>query len=123
MFPFLIHEGTDVNKDNFGTNRRMTMHYSWLQHQKGGGECGPGAHRKQDTVGVREDDAGGGMQEGDLLEKWRIDGILRWCGRAVGSVLRIERYIYIFCVLPHLESTPLGRVEHQEAFEEVLAVC
>lgn len=40
-----------------------------------------------------------------------------------GRVLKIERYIYIFCVLPHLESTPLGRVEHQEAFEEVLAVC
>ena len=38
-------------------------------------------------------------------------------------MLRIERYIYIFCVLPHLESTPLGRVEHQEAFEEVLTVC
>lgn len=37
-------------------------------------------------------------------------------------VLRTERYIYIFCVLPHLESTPLGWVEHQEAFEEVLAV-
>lgn len=55
---------------------------------------------------------------------WRIDGILRWFRRArEGSVLRIEKYIYIFCVLPHLESTPLGRVEHQEAFEEVLAVC
>ncbi len=38
-------------------------------------------------------------------------------------MLRIERYIYIFCFLPHLESTPLGRVEHQEALEEVLAVC
>lgn len=33
-----------------------------------------------------------------------------------------KRYIYIFGVLPHLESTPLGRVEHQEALEEVLAV-
>lgn len=41
----------------------------------------------------------------------------------LGSVLRIERYIYIFCVLPHLESTPLGRVQNQEAFKEVLAVC
>lgn len=39
-----------------------------------------------------------------------------------GSEIRTERYIYIFCVLPHLESTPLGRVEHQEALEEVLAV-
>ena len=82
------------------------------------------AHTENRTPWVSEKMMqGGGMQEGDLLEKWRIDGILRWCGRAVGSVLRIERYIYIFCVLPHLESTPLGRVEHQEAFEEVLAVC
>lgn len=61
MYPRLIDESREVNKkDNFGTNTRMTMHYSWLQHQKGGGECGPGAHRKQDTVGVREDDAEGG---------------------------------------------------------------
>lgn len=37
--------------------------------------------------------------------------------------LKVSRYIYIFCVLPHLESAPLGRVEHQEAFEQVLAVC
>lgn len=65
----------------------MTMHYS--QHQKAGGECRPGAHREEDTVGAREDDAGG--EGGDagtersgegLLERWRIDGILRWCRRA-----------------------------------------
>lgn len=54
MYPRLTDESREVNKeDNFGTNTRMTMHYSWLQHQKEGGECGPGAHRKQDTVGVR----------------------------------------------------------------------
>lgn len=33
-----------------------------------------------------------------------------------------KRHIYIFAVLPHLESTPLGWIEHQEALEEVLAV-
>lgn len=90
--PRLTDEGREVNKtDNFGTNTRMMMHYSWLQHQKGGGECVPGAHGKQDTVGVREDDwgVGVGVQElrggkGGLLERWRIDGILRWCRRAGG---------------------------------------
>lgn len=70
-------------KDSFGTNRRMMMHYSWLQHQKEGGESGPGAHRKQDTVGVRGDDAGG-MQRPGGGERRRIDGILRWCRRAGG---------------------------------------
>lgn len=33
-----------------------------------------------------------------------------------------KRHIYIVAVLPHLESPPLGWVEHQEALEEVLAV-
>lgn len=36
--------------------------------------------------------------------------------------LRTKKNIYVLGVLPHLESTPLGWVEHQEAFEEVLAV-
>lgn len=56
-------------KDNFGTNTRMTMHYSWLQHQKEGGECGPGAHREQDTVGVRGDDEGGEEGAGEVEER------------------------------------------------------
>lgn len=59
-----------------------------------------GAHRKQDTVGVREDDAGGdaGAERrgrGVLLERWRIDGILRWCRRAVGVCLEL-RGIFTF---------------------------
>lgn len=128
--PRLTDEGREVNKtDNFGTNTRMMMHYSWLQHQKGGGECVPGAHGKQDTVGVREDDWGGGgggagaeRREGGFVgeveDRWHSP-MVQTCWR---SVLRIERYIYIFCVLPHLESTPLARVEHQETFEEVLTV-
>ena len=90
------------------------------------------AHRTQDTVGVGREtmQAGGtgtrmrgGGGGGGVLE--RVEG--RWHSPMVqtcwGRVLRTKRYIYIFCVLPHLESTPLGRVEHQEALEEVLAVC
>ena len=45
------------------------MHYSWLQHQKGGGERGPGAHREQDTVGVRGDDEGGEEGAGEVEER------------------------------------------------------
>lgn len=96
--------------------------------KKEGGESGPGTHRKKDTVGVRGDDAGGyrdqeegrdGVAVGEEEDRWHSP-MVQTCS---GSVLRTERYIYIFCVLPHLESTPLGRVEHQEAFKEVLAVC
>ena len=36
--------------------------------------------------------------------------------------VRSWRYIYVFGVLPHLQSPPLGWVEDQEALQEVLAV-
>jgi len=39
-------------------------------------------------------------------------------GRGGGGL----RYIYVVRVLLHLQSSPLGRVEHQEALQEVLAV-
>lgn len=42
--------------------------------------------------------------------------------RATRRGLRTKQHIYIFGVLPHLESTTLGRVQDQEAFQEVLAV-
>lgn len=55
-----------------------------------------------------------------------MDGVLQQCRRAGVVVVKEwnlkKNYIYIFCVLPHLESASLGRVEHKEALEEVLAV-
>lgn len=51
--------GGESEEDDFGTNTRAAMHYSWSQHQKAGGERRPGAHRKEDAVGVRGGDAGG----------------------------------------------------------------
>lgn len=44
------------------------MHYSWLRHQREGGVWA-GAHRKEDTVGVGEDDAGGGCRN---QRRWRV---------------------------------------------------
>lgn len=83
------------------------------------------AHTKQDAVGVRGGDAVGrcrdwkeGFFAGGAEDGWHSP-MVQTCS---GSELRTKKYIYIFCVLPHLESTPLGWVEHQEAFEEVLAV-
>lgn len=88
---------------------------------RGGVECGLGTRTKQDAVGVRGDDAVGRCRDWEegFEDGWHSP-MVQTCS---GSALRTKRYIYIFCVLPHLESTPLGRVEHQEAFEEVLAVC
>lgn len=78
--------------------------------------------RKQDVIRTgswaAEEMMRGGCRGGGGEYRWHSP-MVQTCW---GSVLRTERYIYIFCVLPHLESTPLGRVEHQEAFEEVLAV-
>lgn len=104
------------------------MHYSWFQHQREGVSQ---AHTEIRTLWVSEkmmQGRGGGCRSrdegtgvvGEVEDRWHSSMVPTcWWG----SGLRTERYIYIFGVLPHLESTPLGRVEHQEAFEEVLAVC
>lgn len=69
---------------------------------------------------------GGGTRQRVVTYPGRAVVPQGWWGRGGGRVWAVprkqKRYIYIFGVLPHLESTPLGRVEHQEALEEVLAV-
>lgn len=123
MYTRGTNEGREViTEDNFGTNTKTSMHYSWLQHHKRRSRVWAGHTRtKQDAVGVRGDDAVGRCRDWEegFEDGWHSP-MVQTCS---GSALRTKRYIYIFCVLPHLESTPLGRVEHQEAFEEVLAVC
>lgn len=108
--------------DNSGANTRMMMHnFRFPQQREGGEEREPDAHRYKDTVDAQDDDAGG---RGGWRNQTKGRDISRSCRRAGGERgKKTEKYIYIFAVLPHLESTPLGRVEHQEAFEEVLAIC
>lgn len=118
----MLDDDIVTNKsDNSGANTRMMMHNFCFQHQREGGEeREPDAHRYKDTVDAEDDDAGGG----GWRNQTKGGDISRSCRRAGGECgKKTEKYIYIFAVLPHLESTPLGRVEHQEAFEEVLAIC
>lgn len=61
MYTRGTNEGREViTEDNFGTNTKTLMHYSWLQHHKRRSRVWAGHTRtKQDAVGVRGDDAVG----------------------------------------------------------------
>lgn len=121
-------KGGEVNKkDNFGTKQewRCIIHgYNIRKEEESVGRRTQktghrGRQRRWCRRGCRSREEGKGGFVGEVEDRWHSPMVQTCCG----SVFRIERYIYIFCVLPHLESTPLGRVEHQEAFEEVLTVC